>query len=145
MTDGIYLKSFSELTTDELYEIVRARCEIFILECGMRCRDFDGRDKDALHCFAIKGGRLVSYMRAFAEGGTLTLGRVLTVCHGKGHGRELISEGIRLIKERAEFNTVTLHSQVHARGFYEKLGFFATGEEFMEEGVPHVTMYKKVM
>jgi ElaA protein len=143
MTDGIYLKSFSELTTDELYEIVRARCEIFVLECGMRCRDFDGRDKDAMHCFTVRSGKIAAYMRAFADCGTLTLGRVLTLCHGKGYGRELITEGLKLIRERAKFNTVTLHSQVHARGFYEKLGFVSEGEEFIEEGVLHVTMCKK--
>lgn len=142
MTDGFYVKRFYELSLDELYAIVEARCEIFVIELGMRCRDFDGRDRDAYHVFCVREGRLVSYMRAFCEGGVLTLGRVLTAKHGIGLGRELMEEGLRRLSQLLEFDTVMLHSQKHAVGFYRALGFVCCGDEYIEEGVPHVTMQR---
>lgn len=142
MTDGFYVRRFDELSTDELYAIVQARCEIFVLELGMRCRDFDGRDRDAYHVFCVHGGTLVSYMRALCDGSALTLGRVLTVTHGIGLGRELMEEGLRRLSQLFKFDTVVLHSQKHAVGFYRALGFVCCGEEYIEEGVPHVTMQR---
>lgn len=133
---------FDELTVRELYEIVRARCEIFLLEQSIVCRDFDGIDYDSLHCFLVEeDGRVVGYLRAFlTETGEVQIGRVLSLTHGIGIGGRLMREALPAIRERLGGRRIMLHSQKHAEGFYKKLGFVTVSEVFLEEGIPHVTM-----
>ena len=135
------IKFFDELTTRELYEIARARTEIFLLEQRIICQDFDGVDYDALHCFLEQDGKILAYLRAFpAEDGSIRIGRVLSITHGIGLGTRLMRESLPHIKTRLNAASITLHAQKHAQGFYEKLGFTATSEDFLEEGVWHVAM-----
>lgn len=135
------IKWFDELTTRELYEIVRARTEVFLLEQRIICQDFDGVDYDSLHCFLEEDGRIAAYLRAYAaEGNAVKIGRVLSIPHGVGLGTRLMREAVPEIKRRMGGRTVTLHAQKHAQSFYERLGFAVTSAEFLEEGIPHVTM-----
>ena len=133
-------KFFNELTTTELYEIVRARQEIFLMEQSIVCRDFDGVDYDALHCFIDEDGRVVAYLRAFMQDGEIHLGRFLTVRHGEGLGRLLMESTLPVIKEKLGCERISFHAQKHAEGFYLKMGFKTVSDVFMEEGIPHVLM-----
>ena len=137
-------KFFNELSARELYEIVRARQEIFLMEQRIICRDFDGVDYDALHCFLWEGERVVAYMRAFMVDGEIHLGRFLTVRHGEGLGRRLMEESLPVVKERLGCEAIVFHAQRHAEGFYHKLGFVTTSDVFLEEGIEHVEMRNKV-
>jgi ElaA protein len=134
-------KFFKELSVTELYEIVRARQEIFLMEQNIVCRDFDGVDYDALHCFIEEKGKVVAYLRAYkGDDGEVRIGRVLSIPHGIGLGRRLMLESIPIIREKFECDSISLHSQCHAKGFYKKLGFESVGEIFIEEGIPHIMM-----
>ena len=133
-------KTFDALTVAELYEIVRARQEIFLMEQRIVCRDFDGVDYDALHCFLWENDKVVAYMRAFMEGGEIHLGRFLTIRHGEGLGRRLMESALPVIREHFGCEAVSFHAQKHAEGFYLKLGFKTVSDVFMEEGIPHVLM-----
>ena len=133
-------KFFNELSTRELYEIVRARQEIFLMEQNIVCRDFDGVDYDALHCFLWGDERVVAYMRAFMVDGEIHLGRFLTVRHGEGLGRRLMEEALPVVKERLGCEAIVFHAQRHAEGFYHKLGFVTVSDVFLEEGIEHVIM-----
>lgn len=134
-------KFFDELSPSELYEIVRARQEIFLMEQNIVCRDFDGVDYSCLHCFLWDGGKVFAYLRAYyGEGGEVKIGRVLSITHGIGLGKRLMKESIPHIKEKMKCNRIALHSQKHAEGFYKGLGFKTVSEEFLEEGIPHVEM-----
>ena len=138
-------KSFSELTTTELYEIIKSRSEIFLLEQNIICQDMDDVDYNALHCFFFDGKRVTAYLRAFCMAeDTVTVGRVLTLEHGKGLGRKLLEKSIAEIKNRFSCKKISLHAQKHASGFYEKLGFNIVSDEFLEEGVVHVTMETEI-
>ena len=136
-------KLFNELSGAEVYEIVRARQEIFLMEQNIICRDFDGVDYDALHCFLWEDGRVIAYMRAFMRGGEVHLGRFLTMRHGEGLGRRLMEEALPVVKEKLGCDKITFHAQRHAEGFYKKLGFVTVSEVFLEEGIEHVTMRSK--
>ena len=133
-------KLFDELSACEIYEIVRARQEIFLMEQNIVCRDFDGIDYDALHCFIWENDRVVAYMRAFVRDGEIRLGRFLTVRHGEGMGRRLMELSLPVIKECFGDKSILIHSQKHAEGFYLKFGFKTTSDVFLEEGVEHVEM-----
>ena len=133
-------KYFNELSARELYEIVRARQEIFLMDQRIICRDFDGVDYDALHCFLWEDGKVVAYMRAFMVDGEIHLGRFLTVRHGEGLGRRLMELSLPEVKERFGDLPISFHAQRHAEGFYKKLGFVTVSDVFLEEGIEHVEM-----
>lgn len=134
------IKFFDELTTRELYEIVRARTEIFLMEQKIICQDFDGVDYDSLHCFLEENGKVLAYLRAYRTEEGIKLGRVLSITHGIGLGARLMREAMPEIQKRFGCPRLVLHAQKHAQGFYEKLGFAVTSPDFLEEGIPHVAM-----
>ena len=134
-------KTFSQLTSRELYEILRARETVFLLEQRIVCQDLDRIDYDALHCFLCdKDGALVAYLRAYADDAGVKLGRVLTLRRGEGIGAILMNNAIPAIKGHFKSDRLYIHSQKHAEGFYARFGFVSSSEDFMEEGVPHVLM-----
>ncbi len=136
-------KDFSELSLTELYEILKARSQIFILEKNMHCQDIDGIDLEARHFFLEENGEIVAYLRAFyadASKSVVKIGRVLSITHGVGLGAEVMRRAMADIAESMNCRKLCLHSQKSAIGFYEKLGFSIVSEEFLEEGVIHVEM-----
>lgn len=135
-------KFFDELTTTELYEILKSRAEIFFLEQKIFCLDMDDVDYRSRHCFMMNDDRVIAYLRAFYndDNSVVQIGRVLTLVHGKGFGIELMNRSIADIKENMKCRKICLDSQKHAIGFYEKLGFSVISDEFLEEGVLHVSM-----
>lgn len=140
---NITAKKFDELTTIELYEILKARAEIFIMEQNINYQDMDDIDYRSLHCFIKEGDKIIAYLRAFYKNedkSVVKIGRVLTLEHGKGVGRVLLEEGLKAIKEKMQCSKIYIEAQKHAIGFYEKFGFVTTSGEFMEEGIIHVAM-----
>ncbi len=138
----LIIKKFSELSTNELYEILKSRLEIFMLEQNIICQDLDDVDYVSTHYFFTDNKRVVAYLRVFEgeEKDVIMLGRVLTLNHKKGIGSELMTKAIEHIKAAADYKKISLHAQKSAIGFYEKLGFVTVSPEFLEEGVVHVTM-----
>ncbi|MBE7032456.1 MAG: GNAT family N-acetyltransferase [Ruminococcaceae bacterium] len=136
-------KTFDNLTTTELYEIIKSRTEVFLLEQSIVCQDLDDMDYKSLHCFIEENGRVIAYLRAFmedSETGTVKVGRVLTLDHGKGIGRELMKKSLEEIKKTFNCSKIHINSQKHAVGFYEKFGLKTCSDEFLEEGVVHISM-----
>ena len=138
-------KTFEKLTTVELYEIIKSRQQIFLLEQNIVYQDLDDVDKTSLHCFFMDDGRVTGYLRAFkVDENTVRIGRVLTLEHKKGVGTELMNKSCEKIKSYFGCNKVTLHSQKQAQGFYEKLGFKIVSDEYLEQGIIHVNMEKQI-
>ncbi|MBQ3888671.1 MAG: GNAT family N-acetyltransferase [Clostridia bacterium] len=137
-------KRFADLTGREVYEIAKARTDVFLLEQHIVCQDLDDVDYDALHCFFTEDGRVTAYLRAYYEGadGAVKIGRVLTREHGKGLGRELMEKSVEAIRRELPCRKLVVNAQKQALGFYEKLGFTVTSGEFLEEGVVHLAMEK---
>lgn len=134
-------KFFDELTTAELYEILKARAEIFVVEQKCIYQDLDDLDLKSLHVFCEENGHVEAYLRAFeAEKDVVKMGRVLTLHHGNGLGGMLLKEGIRQIEEKMHPEKIYLDAQSYAVGFYAREGFQVCSEEFLEDGIPHKKM-----
>ena len=134
-------KYFDELTTKELYELLKARAEIFVVEQNCVYQDLDDLDYRSLHVFYEEEGRVTAYLRAFVKAGnTVQMGRVLTLEHGNGLGGRLLREGLELVKEAFHPEKIYIEAQCYATGFYEREGFQICSEEFLEDGIPHVQM-----
>lgn len=138
----LYVKRFDELNTRELYEILRARSEIFIVEQKRYYQDVDGDDYRSLHFFFIENGKVTAYLRACPcdNGDTVHVSRVLTTVHMNGLGRALLEKSIPEIKKRMDCRCIRLNAQKYAARFYEKFNFKIISEEFTDRDIVHVTM-----
>lgn len=140
---NLIAKKFEELDIAELYEILKARTEIFIMEQNIHYQDMDNVDYKSLHCFFMEENKVIAYLRAFYQednNDIVRIGRVLTLRHGNEIGRELMEKSIVAIKEKMKCKKISMDAQKHAVGFYEKFGFQVVSDDFLEEGVVHVVM-----
>ena len=138
-------KTFHELTAREIYEILKARTAVFVVEQNIVYQDMDDKDYDSLHVYYEEDGKVTAYLRAFeTEPGIVRMGRVLTLQRGQGLGRKLLNYALEEIRRSFSPKIIALDSQCHAIGFYEKAGFKVCSEEFLEEGVWHVKMELEV-
>lgn len=137
----IVAKFFDELTTVELYELLKARAEIFVVEQNCIYQDLDDKDYNSIHIFYKKGKKVLAYLRAYQkENDVVQIGRVLTIEHGIGLGGKLLRTGIDFIKEKYHPQKIFIEAQCYATGYYEREGFTVCSEEFLEDGIPHVQM-----
>ena len=137
------VKRFNELTVPELYAILRARCDVFVVEQKCAYADIDGVDPRALHMYIWENGAVIAYLRVFEkedEPGTLQIGRVLTIRRGEGLGKALLRGSLGYILSELRPKRLFLEAQCYATGFYEREGFRICGEPFDEDGIPHVAM-----
>ncbi len=136
-------KEFKELTTIELYEILKARSKIFIMEQNIHYQDIDDIDYRSLHCFFMKDNNVIAYLRAFYQDANkeiVKIGRVLTLNHGNGVGKKLMEQSLKSIKEKMNCKKICMDAQKYAVGFYEKFGFKVVSNDFIEEGIVHIRM-----
>ena len=128
----------------DLHEIHAIRRAVFMEEQGVSEEDeMDGTDAGAIHLLVCDGGVPVATGRLLIDGDIYTLGRIAVIKErrGKGYGDFTVRLLIRRAYELGG-NEQRLHSQSHAVGFYEKLGFVAETDEYMEAGIPHVGMVR---
>lgn len=137
------VKSFEELTTTELYEILKLRSEIFVVEQNCVYQDLDDIDYQSLHIFCEENHKVFAYLRIYpkrSETDVVQIGRVVTLKHRTGSGSVLMQKGIQTIKDTMNYKKIYIVAQKQAIGFYEKFGFIITSDEFLEDGIPHVAM-----
>jgi ElaA protein len=140
-----FAKTFDELTNTELYEIMRLRQDVFVVEQTCPYFDLDGVDYKSTHVFIEDGGKIVAYLRLFprdGEEGIIRIGRVVTRERNKGYGAAILSEGLRVARERFLPRGFYLEAQTYAVGYYAREGFEVASDVFSEDGIPHVEMRK---
>lgn len=138
--------SFSELSSDELYEIIALRVAIFVVEQDCPYQDLDGKDQKALHCVARKDGELVAYTRLLPQGlqyeQYAAIGRVVTAqsVRGQGAGKKIMTYSIEQCQAHFPNQAIKISAQSHLDKFYGGLGFQSTGDNYLEDGIPHQAM-----
>lgn len=138
-------KYFSELTLDEIYNILQLRAEIFVVEQDCVYNDIDGLDKEAVHQFYEKNGEIVAYSRLLKPGtrfSDYSIGRVLVKKseRGTGLGIKMMEEAKEFILNKWEADKIKVSAQKYLQNFYEGLGFVVVTKEYLEDGIPHVGM-----
>ena len=142
------IKTFSELTTTELYEIIKARVNVFVVEQDCPYPDLDDYDQKAIHLWAEKEGEVLAYCRIFDKGikyPETSIGRVVTTEKGSGTGlgKQLISYAIDVIENRLRTTEVRISAQDYLLKFYSGFGFVDTGKKYLEDNIPHTEMFRK--
>ena len=142
----VYWKSFNELSKEELYQLLRLRQEVFILEQDCPYIDADNTDQSAMHLLCFERDDLVGYLRAFPEKVKYeypSIGRVvIKISHrSKGLGVALMRESMDYVKRQFKAKKIIISAQYRLRGFYESLGFIAVGEIYLEDNIDHIEMH----
>ncbi|WP_250433574.1 GNAT family N-acetyltransferase [Hanstruepera flava] len=143
----VYTKTFNELTLQELYDVLQLRAEVFVVEQDCVYQDVDGKDKKALHILGYKKDTLVAYTRIFKPGDYFkeaSIGRVVVKANERKHkyGYAIMEASIQAVKENFNETLIKISAQTYLNTFYNNLGFKAIGEEYLEDGIPHVAMVK---
>lgn len=139
-------KFFTELTVAEVYDMLAARNEVFVVEQNCVYGDVDGLDKGAWHLFAYApNGELAGYLRVLLPDETdqdVRIGRVLTTAgfRGIGLGSVMLERVRACIAAQWPDIPISLHAQAHLQAFYGAFGFAPSSEIHVEDGIPHVWM-----
>jgi ElaA protein len=143
-------KPFNQLLADELYEILALRSRVFVVEQKCIFLDMDGLDKMAYHLAGFVDEKLVASTRILPEKtayeGYPSIGRVVTApeARGKAYGFQLMQESLKHLFELYGNVPVKIGAQLYLKRFYESLGFLQSGEMYLEDGIEHIPMVKRV-
>ena len=118
-----FVKTYSELTKDELYALLQLRSEVFVVEQDCIYQDIDGKDQKALHVLGFKENQLIAYTRVFKPGDYFKQASI-----GQA------------VKQYFNEITIKISAQCYLKKFYNSLGFKEVGEEYLEDGIPHIAM-----
>ncbi|WP_149273678.1 GNAT family N-acetyltransferase [Pareuzebyella sediminis] len=144
----ITVKKFEKLSIHELYDIMKLRSEIFVVEQDCVYQDIDGKDKKALHVIGKKNGEIVAYTRIFKSGDYFdeaSIGRVAVkkTQRSFGYGRKIMNASIEAIRFYFNESTMKVSAQLYLERFYYSLGFEQIGEGYLEDRIPHIAMILK--
>ena len=143
------LKPFSDLSLEELYELLRLRSEIFVVEQTCIYQDIDRLDYDYFHVLGKnENDQLVSYARVSPsdESEDVKIGRVVVDNNFRGRdlGKQLMQKTMELVVESFNIKSFSLSGQYHLKKFYNDFGFIEKGEQYLEDGIPHIYMIKQI-
>ena len=139
------IKPFPELSTNELYEMLQLRSEVFVVEQNCVYQDIDGKDQKAIHVLGYSEGILVAYSRLFKPKDYFeyaSIGRVIVKAshRDKKLGHELMRVSIDAITTLFQETKITISAQLYLQKFYESHGFVVVGESYLEDDIPHIEM-----
>tara|TARA_R110002050_G_scaffold16719_1_gene50382 strand:+ start:10965 stop:11408 length:444 start_codon:yes stop_codon:yes gene_type:complete len=143
----IEVKTFQELNTELLYNILQLRSEVFVVEQDCVYQDLDGKDQKAIHVIGYKDDKVVAYTRIFKPGDYFkesSIGRVVVspLTRKDGYGAEIMKASIKAVQENYNETIIHISAQKYLLKFYNSLGFIQEGEEYLEDGIPHVAMLR---
>ena len=142
------IKTFQELTANEIYEMLRLRSEVFVVEQDCVYQDIDNKDQKAMHVLGIKDHQLIAYARIFDSGTYFDLpsiGRILVKEDQRkfNYGHQLVEISIQFVQNNFKEQSILISAQTYLIKFYNSHGFVQQGEEYLEDGIPHVKMLRK--
>ena len=141
----IKVKSFQELSIDDLYDVLQLRSEVFVVEQDCVYQDIDYKDQKALHVLGFKRNKLVAYTRIFKPGDYFeesSIGRVVVAKNERQHkyGYDIMKASIDAIKECFNQTLIKISAQCYLEHFYVNLGFKPVGKSYLEDDIPHIAM-----
>lgn len=142
------VKRFHELNIDELYTILHLRSEVFVVEQDCVYQDIDYKDQSAFHVIGVKDNEIIAYTRVFDSGDYFDLpsiGRILVKEDQRKfkYGYTLVEKSIEYIQQNFKKTAIMISAQKYLLRFYNSLGFIQQGEEYLEDGIPHIKMIRE--
>lgn len=148
MIPQLKIKRFKELSAIELYKVLQLRSEVFVVEQDCVYQDVDGKDAKAVHIFTEENGEVAAYCRLFAPGDyfeNASIGRVVIgqKYRDRKWGHAMMKTAIAAIQDSWTTSAITISAQLYLKNFYESHGFVQDGEQYLEDGIPHIRMHRK--
>jgi ElaA protein len=147
MTIEWICKHHSDLGKEQLYALLKLRSDVFVVEQKCAYPDLDGQDLegDTYHLMGWEDDQLMAYLRLLdpeAQGGDVVIGRVITAPagRGKGLGHAMMEQALKQAGKHWPQVPIYLSAQAHLQGYYGRYGFVVAGEEYLEDGIPHIGM-----
>ncbi|HDR8183581.1 TPA: GNAT family N-acetyltransferase [Bacillus thuringiensis] len=142
---GWNLKKFDELTNIELYNLLKERTLVFVVEQNCPYPEVDGKDPFSYHLFKENNGEIIAYLRIVPAGVSyqeISIGRVFVKKEYRGQGiaEELLKKGLDFIQNELKEKTVKIQAQDYLRKFYSSFGFQTISETYLEDNIPHIDM-----
>ena len=142
------IKRFEALSLNQLYQLLRLRSEVFVVEQNCVYQDIDGKDEKALHLLGEQEGKIVAYARLFKPKDyfeNASIGRVVIdgSYRDKKFGHILMREAIEAIRSHFNQTAITISAQLYLKKFYESHGFVQTSEMYLEDDIPHIEMKRE--
>ena len=136
------LQAFTELTTEELYEILKLRAEVFVVEQNCPYQDLDDKDQSSYHLFLEDNGQIIAVLRILPENiayKEMAIGRLIVKksYRGKGISRKMMARAMEFITEDLGKEKIRLSGQAYLSDFYQSLGFEKVSEMYLEDGIEH--------
>ncbi|MBU2872284.1 GNAT family N-acetyltransferase [Colwellia sp. E2M01] len=155
-------KKFSQLSLEQLYDMLKLRADVFVVEQNCVYPDLDGendcldRHSQTIHLLGYqntdmtnaKGEQLVAHLRILAKGQSyprhISIGRVVTATHARGNGlgHELLTKGLTLCQQYFPNEPIKISAQQHLKTYYAKHGFEQVSAMYLEDGIPHIAMIR---
>ncbi|MEN5053919.1 GNAT family N-acetyltransferase [Sphingobacterium kitahiroshimense] len=141
------IKSFKELSNEELYQILKLRSEVFVVEQHCVFQDMDNKDQESLHVMCYIDDKLAAYTRVLPEGLSfeeVSIGRVITspLYRGLGLGKEIIEQSIAVCEKLFGIKPIRIGAQLYLKKFYNEFGFVEIGDVYIEDGIVHIEMVR---
>jgi ElaA protein len=137
------VKRFDELTLYELYDLLKLRAQVFVVEQNCPYQDLDDIDKDAYHVFIVDEGEIVACARVIDKGKRLdevSIGRVISARRRQGLGTTVMNASIKTAKQFFGAKKIKIGAQEYAIPFYQQVGFKVVSDTYLEDGIPHKYM-----
>jgi ElaA protein len=142
------IKEFEDLTTAQLYKIIKARIDIFVVEQNCPYEECDNKDYDSIHIFSEENNKIIAYLRIIPAGISYqepSIGRVLVnkEYRRQGIAKKIMYLALEYINNNFETNYIRISAQKYLLNFYENIGFKKVSEEYLKDGIPHYEMLYK--
>lgn len=136
---------FDDFAAQALYNILKLRVEVFVVEQNCPYPELDGLDEVSTHIVYEEDGKVLAYARLVPAGKKYdapSIGRVIVrkEARGRGLAKELLERSIRYIDEQWKEPEIQLQGQEYLKDFYGSFGFEAISEVYDEDGIPHIDM-----
>ncbi|MCF8339401.1 MAG: GNAT family N-acetyltransferase [Chitinophagaceae bacterium] len=141
------VKSFEELLPEELYQLLRLRSEVFVVEQNCVFLDLDNKDQQSIHLMGWINNNIAVYVRILPPGLAYdepSIGRVVSspAYRRTGAGRILMEKAIELTSDMYKGENIRIGAQYYLKNFYGSLGFEIQGDIYLEDGIDHIEMLK---
>jgi ElaA protein len=142
------IKHFDDLTNDELYKILKARIDVFVVEQNCPYEECDNKDYDSIHIFSQENNEIIAYLRIIPAGVSYkepSIGRVLVAKEYRRQGiaKKMMNKALVYISNNFENDSIRISAQKYLLDFYKSLGFEEVSDEYLEDGIPHHEMLYK--
>lgn len=141
----IQIEPFNALSAQALYDILRLRSAVFVVEQTCIYQDLDNLDPKCIHVYVEENEQIVAYARILPPGLYYTeasIGRVVTArnVRKKGLGKKVFEIALAEAQKRYPTSSIRIMAQSYLIAFYQSFGFEVVSEPFLEDGIPHVEM-----